>query len=408
MLADNSAKPEPEYLSDFEREQITNLKQRMLRTRCDLPALANETGVELTVLRMLTRIGTDFDEVPDALSGAQKDEAFQKIAEWIDVIESADDTILRVERRMAAYHTISGVARQLDLDPAALGQLISGATEGWNAHEHAYKRTMLKRLRDWAERDAESDARSLAQTPTFIAIQCDVENTLSVGGTLAMTGEPGIGKSVTLKDFCHQYPKTRNQSGAVYIAFEAGDNTEKAILEVIVTGLYQQGLVQTMSGDPKRIIKQALGPGDIVLFDEVQFAFSGANRGGDLFHSLHDTTGVPFVFMGNYTTTGALLDDKKQPYAALVNRGGVRPHMQTTNEDVAVWMAWQGFESAELIRAAQKIGARPGQSGGLRTLAYVIRNAEKMHPGKKLTKELLMSTASYYGKSPTHSKKEKS
>lgn len=399
MLAEKIAPRE--HLADQEKILIQNLKRHMLMARCDMPNLAVEIGIGLPQLRMLTRIGTDFDEWGESLPDEQRAEAFQKIAAWVECIESEDETMERVARRMAGFHTISGLAKKLDLDSAALGQLISGATEGWGEHEHAYKRTMLRRLSEWVDSDIESDVDGLAKTPTFLVVQEACEFALATGQILLAPGEPGIGKSMAAKSFCRKYPKTSRGSGAVYVLFESGDTTEKAILERIATALYEQGLISSMLHDYKRNIVQTLSEGDVLVLDEVQFTVAGGGRGGDVFHSLYNATGIPFVMLGNTTMNSSLLSDRKQPFAALVNRASVMPHMQTTAEDVEIWMHWQGYKDKALMKMAQAIGARAGQSGGLRVLANVIRAYEVRFPGEKLTAQTLQETAAFCGKLPT-------
>lgn len=389
----------PEHLADQEKKLIFSLRHHMINTGTDMRALADETGVDLSTLRALNRIGADFDGMPDDLPGDQRVEAFEKIAKWIAVLDLEDDIVNRVERRMAGgYHTISGLAQKLDLDAAALSGLICGHTEGWDARQHASKKGMLARLQEWVESDIASDSDGLAQTPTFEAVQEACKLAWGIGNMVVQSGEPGIGKSVAAKNFCRQFPKTRSSSGAVYVEFENGETTEKAILGKIVKALSEQGLTPSIAGDPKRIIRQTLGAGDLLLLDEFQFTVAGGNRGGDVFHSLHESTGIPFLLMGNATMNGALLSDIKQPFAALVNRAGVMQHMQTTENDVEAWMRWQGYEDAALIRTAQKIGARAGQSGGLRTLSLVIRVCERKAPGQKLTAKALKEQAAFCGK----------
>ncbi len=389
----------PEHLSDQEKNLIFSLRHHMLNTGADMRTLADETGVDLPTLRALNRIGATPDGMQDDLPSNQRSEAFEKLAKWIAVLDLEDDIVNRVERRMAGgYHTISGLAQKLDLDAAALSGLICGHTEGWDARQHANKKAMLVRLQEWVESDIASDSDGLAQTPTFVAVQEACKLAWGIGGIVVQPGEPGIGKSVAGKNFCRQFPKTRSSSGAVYVEFETGQTTEKAILEKIVEALHDQGLTPSPSGDPKRIIKKTLGDGDMLLLDEFQFTVAGGNRGGDVFHSLYNSTGISLFLMGNATMNGALLNDKKQPFAALINRAGVKPHLQTTENDVQIWMQWQGYEDAALISAAQKIGARPGQSGGLRTLAWVIRAFEKMQPGMKLNAAVLNAQAALYGK----------
>jgi hypothetical protein len=399
MLAQDTAEIDtPNPLSEEEKGLIQHVKRFMVRQSVSLPELTSEIGVEINTLRSLTRIGMGIDEDPSMLPLSLRTEAIQKLSDWVNSMESEDETLDRVERRMAGFHTITSLAKRLDLSAPILGQLLSRQTHDWSAGEHAYKRKMLGVLSAWLDSDSADDIAGIATTPTFISLQNAYDLAWATKGIVVVVGEVGIGKSLGGKRFCRQNPKTSRSKGVVYVEFKSGEITEKAILGRIVSVLYGQGLISTTSGDPTRIIEDTLDSDDLLLLDEFHFTIANGNRGGEVFHSLYNAIGMPIVLQGNATLNGTLWNDKKQPFQGLANRALCMPHMSTTVKDVETWMHWAGYDNDALIRAAVKIGARPGQSGGLRTLAMVIKAIEIKRPGEKLTATALLDFAAYCGK----------
>lgn len=65
------------------------------------------------------------------------------------------------------------------------------------------------------------------------------------------------------------------------------------------------------------IIEDTLGPEDQLLADEFHFTIANGNRGGEVFHSLYNTTGMSIVLQGNTSLTGTHWNDKKQPFQGL-------------------------------------------------------------------------------------------
>lgn len=394
MLAQYTAEIDtPNPLSEAEQEVVKNVKRFMLRQDVSLPDLENEIGVDINILRSLTRYGMGIDEDPSMLPLSMRAEAIQKLSMWAIDRESEEETIDRVGRRMAGFHTITSLAKQLELDGPALGQLLSQQTHDWSAWEHAHKRKMLGVLSAWLDSDSADDIAGIATTPTFNLLQNAYGLALATKGIVAIGGEVGIGKSLAAKQYCRQNPKTRRSNGAIYVEMGGADTTATAILGRIVEVLYGQGLISSSSGNPNTIIKDSVSREDLLLLDEAHFMFANGNRGGEVFHSLYNATGIPIVLQGNPTLNFTLWNEKKQEFQGLANRALCMPHMRTSAEDVKAWMQWAGYDNEALIRAAVKVGARPGQNGGLRTLALLMNAFEKMHPGKKLNAATLIDFA---------------
>lgn len=399
MLAQDTAEIDtPNPLSEEEKGLILHVKRFMVRHSVTLPELTSEIGVEIDTLRSLTRVGMGMDEDPSMLPESMRAEAIQKLSAWVINIESEEEILDRVERRMAGFHTITSLAKRLDLSAPVLGQLLSSQTHDWGAGEHAYRRKILGVLSAWLDSDSADDIAGIATTPTFNALQNAYELALATKGIVAIGGEVGIGKSLAAKQYCRQNPKTRRRNGAIYVELECGDTTASVILGRIVQALYGQGLISTSSGNPNTIIKDSLSREDLLLLDEAHFMFANGNRGGEVFHSLYNATGIPIVLQGNPTLNFTLWNEKKQEFPGLANRTLCMPHMSTSVEDVKAWMQWAGYDNEALIRAAVKVGARPGQNGGLRTLALLMNAFEKMHPGKKLNAATLLDFAVTCGK----------
>lgn len=399
MLAQDTAEIDtPNPLSEEEKGLIQNVKRFMVRQGVTLPELTSEIGVDRDTLRSLTRIGMGIDEDPSMLPVSMRAEAIQKLSAWVINIESEEEILDRVERRMAGFHTITSLAKRLELSAPVLGQLLSRETHEWSAGEHANKRKILGVLSAWLDSDSADDIAGIATTPTFNLLTTAYDLAWRMKGIVSVVGEVGIGKSLGGRRFCRQNPKTRRSHGVVYVEFRSGDTTEKAILGRIVSVLYGQGLISTASGDPMRIIEDTLDSEDLLLLDEFHFTIANGNRGGEVIHGFYNAIGMGIVLQGNATLNGTLWNDKKQPFQGLANRALPMPHMSTTAEDVKTWMQWAGYDNEAMILAAIKIGERSGQSGGLRTLAMVMKAYEIRYPGKKLTATTLLDFAADCGK----------
>lgn len=406
MLAQDSAEIDtPDPLSETEKDLVMKVKCFMMREGVTLPELTSEIGVDINTLRSLTRYGMGIDEDPSMLPQSMRADAIQKLSSWVIDRESEEETVYQVERRMPGIHTFSSLAKHLGIDASRLGQLLTSQTSDWSPGEHAYKRKMLGLLSTWLDSDAEDDIAGIASTKTFDRLQKAYEQAFIKKRIVSIVGEVGIGKSLAAKHYWRQYPKTRRSNGVVYVEFRTGDTKENSILGRIVEVLYGQGLISTLSGDPMTIIEDTLGPEDQLLADEFHFTIANGNRGGEVFHSLYNATGMSIVLQGNASLTGTLWNDKKQPFQGLADRAWCFNGLSTTEEDVKAWMHWAGHDNEALIRAAVKVAARPGQSGGLRTLSLLIEMYEAFHQEKKLTAQSFTAYAMEAGKYPKPQKK---
>jgi hypothetical protein len=377
---------------------VHEVRDRMERYGISLHDLITAVNGTRRVFSILMRDGLGIEDLPWTLSESERQEAVEKMAGWVKGVDDEDDLITQVERRMAGVHTISSLAKNLQIDAANLSMVLTrrnGLERDW----YYTKPKILQALTTWLDdADAHEDPLGLAETPTFKALQSYYGLAISAKSIVSIIGEVGIGKSHAAMHYYRKNPKTWRAPGVVYVRFVKGDTTENAILWRITQALYNQGLIPTTSGYPLTIILDTLGQDDLLLLDEVHFTTDKGSRAIEVFHSLYNELPMPIVLQGNNDLKGTLWDNKKQTFAGLANRSYRIPAMQTTKEDVSAWMQWAGHEDKSLIRAAQEIAARPGQSGGLRTLVLIITAFEKLNPGVKLTAKSINATKIICGK----------
>lgn len=254
----------------------------------------------------------------------------------------------------------------------------------------------IERIASWLEADesaAEDDA-VYAITPTFQALQNLLAAAHEGRELIAITGSWGIGKTQAAKYYAASHPRTYNRPGAVRIQFDRTDCKPVAALEKIRDGMGANP-GSHRRGNTMNAIGAALRPGDFLILEECQ----RLGEALDVICSLHDDFGVGIAMIGNPDLSAAVWG-KKSTFGALASRANRFDFPTTTPGDVDAWLAWHGLpdglnvqERAKLARCAAAIATRPGQNGGLRALADVIRMAENLFGGQPLTGELFSQLA---------------
>ncbi len=411
MLLENPTRPEvtrnlhaeimeiDSRLNDDLASMLPDVRGRMERFNVSLRAMAEEAGVDRRVISIFMRQESGIDEDISLLHASEKEDLIKRLTEWMRGVDEADDLITQAEQKMAGTHTVSSLAKLLQIEAFDLSLVLTrcsdDARNGWRPK----KAKIVRAIAEWLEiEDGIDGSLNFAHTPTFMTLQSYYGLAIATKSIVSIIGEVGIGKSHAAVHYWRMNPKTWRSSGVVYVRFKKGDTTEAAILGRIVAALYEQGLIATTSGDPGKIIRDTLGREDLLLLDEVHFTTDKGSRAIEVFHSLYDDLLMPMVLQGNSDLKGTLWDEKKQTFAGLANRAYQMPAMQTTKEDVNAWMDWAGYDNETMKRAARNIAARPGYSGELRTLVMIISAFEKMNPGQKLTAKGLKDAALMMGK----------
>lgn len=405
MLAQNTAEIDTRTpFTEAEKALMQRVKSYQLEYDVSIEALSAQTGIDTYVIGPLRRAGTDPDKGPPDLPPEMRAPAFEKLSAWVAALVEQEEIIDRTLKRMTEVHTRTSLAKQLHLDPVDMGALLYQRDE-WAASNNPRKQELLAALLPWLESEEEGDAQGIALTPTFRRIETLYRQAWRQRWIFCITGEVGVGKSFCAKRFRRENLKTRYRPGVVYVELTSADNTRKAVLARIVEALYDCGVIDSTAGDHWAILCDHLGPEDLLIVDEFQFALADDIKVGKLFHDMANKMTTHIVLQGNRSLNGMLWSGKTDELDGLANRTVHPGHFVTTAADVTAWMGWAGYDDAALVRAASKKAAIPGASGGLRTLQMLFDMFESSHPDKKLTAKAFLDHGNLYGKfSPTNQK----
>lgn len=310
--------------------------------------------------------------------------------------EQREQVLSAIRARLAAG-TINLVRLQVisGMNAADLKEILEeGIVSGWDSGRKS--EAAIERLSSWLKNDehpTEDDA-AYAVTPTFQALQTLLAVAHKNRELIAITGSWGIGKTQAAQYYAATHPRTYNCPGAVRIQFDRTDCRAVAALEKIRDGM---GInpPSHRKGSTMNAIGAALRPGDFLILEECQ----RLGEALDVICSLHDDFGIGIAMIGNPDLSAAVWG-KKTTFGALASRANRFDFPASTPEDVDAWLAWHGLpeglngqERAKLARCAGAIATRPGQNGGLRALADVIRLAETFYGNQPLTGDLLNQLA---------------
>jgi DNA transposition AAA+ family ATPase len=307
-----------------------------------------------------------------------------------------DDILSKLRSRLAAG-TISLTRLQVitGLEASDLKDIVDfGSTSGFNSRSKNSE--ALDSIASWLQADesATDDDAAYAVTPTFQTLQNLLAAAHEGHELIAITGSWGIGKTQAAQYYAATHPRTYNRPGAVRIQFDRTDCKPVAALEKIRDSMGANP-PSHRRGNTMNAIGAALRPGDFLILEECQ----RLGEALDVICSLHDDFGVGIAMIGNPDLSAAVWG-KKSTFGALASRANRFDFPATTPDDVDAWLAWHGLpdglngqERAKLARSAAAIATRPGQNGGLRALADVIRMAENFFGGQQLTGELLTQLA---------------
>jgi DNA transposition AAA+ family ATPase len=243
------------------------------------------------------------------------------------------------------------------------------------------------------DRSPEDDA-AYAVTPTFQYLQALFAKAHQHRLLLAVTGAWGIGKTRAAEYYVATHPRTDVRPGAVRIQFDATDYRPVAVLEKILGALHTKG-VGHRRGNVMNAIRSLLRPGDMLFLDECH----RLKEALDLICTLHDECQAAIVMMGNPDFSAAVWG-KRDTFGALASRANRFDFPAVTPDDVDAWLAWHGLpeglsslERSRLAKAAVAVATRPGQRGGLRVLADVMRIARNFYPDQLLSGDWLIELA---------------
>lgn len=325
-------------ISEPERTEIVGRIESRLVAGYPRQRLAVECGIPSNHLDRL--IGLDFRENPYARLGSRSDE---------DLYEDGD-----------YYRSVNGY---------------------------------LSALAAWLEADEKAQAAvSFAVTPTYQALRGIFETTRASNDLTAIVGGVGIGKSLTAKSYVAEHPRTQQAPGFVYVQFTNGCASPGAALHAILYALIGEHPARRADGlihDIGRLMR----PGDGLILDECNYLVKGL----DAIRDLWDAYQVPIITMGN-PDFNKMVSGAKPTFTAFASRVLTYEFASTRPEDVDAWLEWAGLSGTEMRQVAINVACRPGEKGGLRSLASLVARFRSMRPGEPVTAANLRRVAETFGR----------
>lgn len=373
MLAHDTAEiARPIPFSEEEMEVIERIKEYRMNERISIHELAADLKMETHVIGPFFRSNLGIDPDPETLPQPLRDKVLGAMREWLDEKEAQDEIVDLATRRMAGIHTTQSLAKYLGISPDELGGVLNGRGGALNPAQCRARRETVAALSAWLDTDEAGDIDGIALTPTIELLKNAYHFARTTYWIVSIVGDVGIGKSLAAMREVRDDPKTRYRPGTVYVRLQSGDTTRKTILARIVQALYDLEVIQVNVGDPMVILKDNLGPEDLLIVDEFQFALEEDIKAGKVFHDIANDMNTHVVLQGNPSLNTTLWNEKNHELDGLANRTLPMPHLSTTKEDVEAFMLHHGHDNPTLIKAAVSVVARPGPGGGLRTLKKLL------------------------------------
>lgn len=254
----------------------------------------------------------------------------------------------------------------------------------------------IEALKKWLADEAKSQAATaqFASTPTSQAIHGIIERARIGKQIVAIIGGVGVGKSEAAKAYIATHPRTHRKPGFARVEFNKGSSNPTAALHAIMSAL----VGEHGGRRPDALIYdigRELRPGDGLILDECNYLGEAIDAVRDLWDAYH----VPIVVMGN-PDFGKMVftGNKKTAFSAFASRVLRHDIPVTKEEDVDAWLDWAGLSGSELRRVAIAIACRPGEHGGLRSLALLVEQCRALMQDGPIVAENLLHVAEYYGR----------
>lgn len=316
--------------------------------------------------------------------------------------ERAETILARIESRLAAGLSRARLANEAETRLDTLENVLKRQKRFNIGFHYGDPREVIDNLERWlAEEDGQYAPKAAvhAPTPTYQRVTALLGIAQTRIQLIAITGDVGIGKSAAARAFAASQPKTDHAPGAVYVEFAEVDAKPTAALSRIFEALPGKGIAGHRQENLLDAIAGLLKPGDLLILDECNYLSGRNGRDGralDVIRDLHGKSRAGIAMLGN-PELRARVWGKSEDFAALASRTLHYPMGHTTEEDVDAWLQWAGITGKAIRAATIKIAVRPGQNGGLRTLAKVIELARDLY-GPNLTAGAIEQTARMIGR----------
>lgn len=240
--------------------------------------------------------------------------------------ESLEDNTRRALREYIDERGISQskLARKLDLSSSLMSQFLNGNYKGDVDHVCNVVRNFLNLEKKKVESPKKPDfvETSISSEIRVALDYVRINNDLGV-----IVGDPGIGKSETLRKFNEENP------GVEYISISPATKMPIAFLDEILDSLGKQQ-PGTMADKQRVLIKALKDSSKMFVIDEAQHLTP--NTLETIRHIFYDTTSTPLVLAGNPIVLDQMGKGKKAQFAQFFARIGIRRRItgKKTREDV--------------------------------------------------------------------------
>ncbi|MBS4015402.1 MAG: AAA family ATPase [Candidatus Latescibacteria bacterium] len=310
--------------------------------------------------------------------------------------EEQEAMLNRVETILASGLTLSRLAAEAG-EPEELVKKVLEREHFARGYGFSRRGEVLQKLAEWLEIQEPMERQQYANTATFQKIQAIIAGAHRARDFVAITGDVGIGKSWAATEYVRQHSRGYNKPGAVRVEFTRADRNDSSALFTILSALagdveasrsaYRNGHLQSAIG-------KVLNRDDCLILDECNYLGTAV----DIVRDLWEKTRTAIVMIGNPELSRTIWVDKKQDFAALASRATRFDIPRTVDQDVEAFLDWKGIADKRLRKAAVEIAARPGQSGGLRTLTKILSLLDNYYPGITLDADTFKELAAQIGR----------
>lgn len=304
----------------------------------------------------------------------------------------------RVEIILNTGYSLNRLLAETGIYDDDLKKLLDRSYIGYLPADKIRQMEAFSALHEWIEiKESNAIPESFANTPTFEKIQAIITNAHHSGDFVAITGDVGIGKSQAAIAYVKSNPRGFNKPGAIRIEFTRADRNDSSALYTILCGLagdFEASRSAYRNGHLMSAIGKVLDRRDCLILDECNYLGPAA----DIVRDIYERTGAAIIMIGNPELSNTVWSKKRQEFSALASRATRFDFPCTLEEDVDAYLTWKGITGAKIRKVAKAIAARPGQSGGLRTLTKIFALRDTYYPSLAMDGDAFEALATQIGR----------
>lgn len=394
---------------DYESPRVKNilsrLQKRLGHANGKPDGVARLININPATLEYMLRREQAADQ---AMAWDDPDEVMDKLEEWLlfEYDERAEGILTCIEIRLATGLTRDRLANEAGIRLESLEYLLkrmAGGSTDRADRDHPAK--AITALEAWlAEEDGQGNEQTAEPAPThvFMVVQRYLGAAHSGRRLIAITGDVGIGKTWAAKAYAAAHPKTDRNPGVVYVEFTELDAKPLAAMQRILKAMPGRSIEA-----PKQehmlfdYLAANLKQGDLLILDECNHLSGRKGTEGRalaFIRDLHERSRAGIAMLGNPELRARVWGDDQQDFAALASRTMHYDLGHTKEPDVDAWMQWSGLTGRTLRKTLIDIATRPGQKGGLRSLARIVDDYREFYQGHPVEVARLKQIAQMAGR----------